>query len=163
MIAPVATRTRTETVLPWLTTAVRLALGGVLLVAGSLKAIDLASSVAAVQAYALLPGPLEQLVGLVLPFLEITLGLLLVAGVATRAVAGLTGLLLLVFVVAALTAAARGLSIACGCFGGGGPVAPGQVDYTGELVRDVGLVLLAGWLMLRPEGRLQLAGPPGDR
>ena len=163
MIAPVATRTRTETVLPWLTTAVRLALGGILLVAGSLKAIDLASSVAAVQAYALLPGPLEQLVGEVLPFLEITLGLLLVAGVATRAVAGLTGLLLLVFVVAALTAAARGLSIDCGCFGGGGPVAPGQVDYTGELVRDVGLVLLAGWLMLRPEGRLQLAGPPGDR
>jgi uncharacterized membrane protein YphA (DoxX/SURF4 family) len=161
VIAAAATRTRTATVLPWLTTAVRLALGGVLLVAGSLKAIDLASSVAAVQAYALLPHGLEQLVGRTLPFVEIALGLLLVAGVATRLVALLTGLLLLVFVTAVLTAAARGLSIDCGCFGGGGLVAPGQVDYSAELVRDLVLVLLAGWLVLRPQGRLALAGPEG--
>ena len=161
MIAPAATRTRTATVLPWLTTAIRLALGGILLAAGSLKAIDLASSVATVQAYALLPHGLEPLVGQMLPFVEIALGLLLIAGVATRLVAGLSGLLLLVFVAAVLTAAARGLSIDCGCFGGGGAVAPGQADYSAELVRDLVLVLLAAWLVLRPQGRLALAGPQG--
>ena len=65
--------------------------------------------------------------------LEIALGLLLVTGIATRAVAGATAVLFAVFVAAVASAAARGLSIDCGCFGGGGTVAPGQTAYTGEI------------------------------
>ena len=75
------------------------------------------------------------------------MGRLLLVGSATRAAAAATAILLLVVIVAVVSAAVRGLSIDCGCFGGGGEVAPGQTAYGTELVRDVGLVLLALWLV----------------
>ena len=45
---------------------------------------------------------------------------------------------------------ARGLSIDCGCLGGGGAVDPGDTAYGRELLRDAGFLLMAGWLMARP-------------
>jgi uncharacterized membrane protein YphA (DoxX/SURF4 family) len=86
------------------------------------------------------------------------LGLLLLAGIATRAVAAATAILLLVFIFAVASAWVRGLSIDCGCFGGGGEVAPGQTAYGTELVRDVGLLLLALWLVWQPRSRFALDG-----
>jgi uncharacterized membrane protein YphA (DoxX/SURF4 family) len=86
----------------------------------------------------------------VLPGLEIVLGLLLFAGVATRAVAIAGAALLLVFIAGVTQAWARGLSIDCGCFGGGGAVEPGQTTYGRELLRDAGFLLMAGWLVVRP-------------
>jgi uncharacterized membrane protein YphA (DoxX/SURF4 family) len=128
----------------------------VFLVAGGLKVIDPQSSVAAVRAYRLLPSSLVTIVGWGLPFAEIALGVLLLAGVATRLVAVASAVLLLVFIAAVTSAAARGLSIDCGCFGGGGDVAPGQTAYGTEIVRDVGLLLLAAWLVWQPHSRLTL-------
>jgi hypothetical protein len=58
-----------------------------------------------------------------------------------------------VFIVAVTSAAVRGLSIDCGCFGGGGDVAPGQTAYGTEIVRDIGLLLLALWLVWQPRSR----------
>ena len=156
MSAVLSARPRVAAALPWVSTAVRLALGGILLTAGGLKVIDPASSVQAVRAYELVPAPLDTLIGWALPFVEIVLGLLLVVGAFTRTVAVLSGGLLLVFVAAVFSAAVRGLSIDCGCFGGGGPVAPGQTGYTGEILRDLGFVALAAWLVARPESRLAL-------
>jgi uncharacterized membrane protein YphA (DoxX/SURF4 family) len=141
---------------PWVSTAARAVLGGVFLLAGALKAADPQASVAAVQAYQLLPTGLETLVGWGLPFAEIALGLLLLTGLATRVVAAAAAGLLLVFVAAVASAAARGLSIDCGCFSGGGAVAPGETAYGAEIARDLGLLLLAGWLVARPDSRLSL-------
>ena len=118
--------------------------------------IDPQSSVAAVRAYRLLPSSLVTIVGWGLPFAEIALGVLLLAGIATRLVAVASAVLLLVFIAAVTSAAARGLSIDCGCFGGGGDVAPGQAAYGIEIVRDVGLLLLAAWLVWQPRSRLTL-------
>ena len=133
-------------------------LGGVFVVAGALKVIDPQSSVAAVRAYQLLPTSLETIVGWGLPFAEIALGLLLLVGIATRAVAAAMAILLLVFIFAVASAWVRGLSIDCGCFGGGGEVAPGQTAYGTELLRDAGLLLLALWLVWQPRSRLALEG-----
>lgn len=170
MSAPAATRPRFASAAPWISTGARLVLGGVLVVAGALKVTDPQSSVVAVRAYRLLPAFLETIVGWGLPFAEIALGLLLLAGIATRAVAAATAILLLVFILAVVSAAVRGLSIDCGCFGGGGEVAPGQTAYGTELLRDVGLVLLALWLVWRPRSRFALDGyassrtnPPSER
>jgi hypothetical protein len=71
-------------------------------------------------------------------------------GIGTRAVAVLSGLLLLAFVAGVSQAWARGLSIDCGCFGGGGAVAPGQTQYLQEILRDAGFLALAVWLTVRP-------------
>jgi uncharacterized membrane protein YphA (DoxX/SURF4 family) len=159
----VTTEPRLAKAAPWISTGARLVVGGVFLVAGALKAIDPQSAVAAVRAYELLPTSLETIVGWGLPFAEIALGLLLLAGIATRAVAAVTAILLLVFILAVVSAAARGLSIDCGCFGGGGEVAPGQTAYGTELVRDVGLLLLALWLVWQPRSRLALDRFSGAR
>ena len=131
-------------------TVARLGLAAVFLVSGVLKAIDPDGTYVAVRAYDVLPKAAVPVVAGVLPWLEIALGLLLLAGFATRAVAVAGAGLLLVFVAGVTQAWARGLSIDCGCFGGGGVVDEGQTAYGSELLRDAGLLLLAGWLIVRP-------------
>ena len=131
-------------------TLVRLGLAAVWLVSGGIKAADLPQTYLAVQAYQVLPAGVVPSVAVVLPFAEIGLGLLLLAGVGTRLGAALAGLLLLAFIAGVSQAWARGLAIDCGCFGGGGQVAADQTAYGLELARDTGFLLLAGWLLVRP-------------
>lgn len=146
---------------PWISTLARLILAGVVIWAGVAKMVEPTESVRAVQAYQLLPDPLEVLLGYGLPFAEVALGLLLVLGFATRFAACCTGLLMLGFIVGISSAWARGLAIDCGCFGGGGTVAPQDTAYLPEILRDTGLVVCAAWLAWRPWSRLSLDGTPG--
>jgi uncharacterized membrane protein YphA (DoxX/SURF4 family) len=132
-------------------TAARLGLAAVFLISGVLKAVDPDTTYVAVRAYDVLPKSGVAVVATVLPWLEIALGLLLLAGLATRVVAAVGAGLLLVFIAGVTQAWARGLSIDCGCFGGGGAVEPGRTTYGRELLRDVGFLLMAGWLVVRPQ------------
>ena len=131
-------------------TLARLGLAAVFLISGVLKAVDPDATYVAVRAYGVLPRAGVALVAGVLPWLEIALGLLLLAGVATRAVAAVGAGLMLVFIAGVTQAWARGLSIDCGCFGGGGAVAPDQTAYGRELLRDAGFLLMGAWLVVRP-------------
>ena len=142
----------------WAATAARLLLGGVAFYAGAIKLGDLDESVWAVRAYDLLPDGLADVVGRVLPFAEVLLGLLLVTGLATRWAAAGFGLLLVAFSIGIVSAWARGLAIDCGCFGGGGPVDPAETNYLPDLLRDLGLLALAALLALWPTSRLSLDG-----
>ena len=132
----------------------RLVLGGTLVVAGALKVGDPGGSIRAVNAYQLLPLGVGEWVGYALPYVEIAVGLLLLVGLFTRAVAVLAGLLMAAFVLGISWAWAKGLQIDCGCFGGGGAVAAGETSYGLDLARDAGLVLLAAWLVARPRSLL---------
>lgn len=134
----------------WFGLAARLGLGLTFVVAGLLKVADPQASVRAVHAYQLLPYGVSQIVGFALPWLEIGLGALLLLGLLTRFAAAALVLLLAAFVVAIGSAWARGLSIDCGCFGGGGAVPKGQAAYLPEMLRDTGLLLLGLWLVWRP-------------
>jgi len=135
---------------PWIGLLARLVLGGVLLVAGYLKVIAPDKSQMAVRSYEMLPNSIANLLGLILPFLEIAIGVLLVLGALTKVMAALGGLTMVIFIIAISQAWARGLNIDCGCFGGGGTVAPGQTKYLQEILRDTGLALLAGYLIRYP-------------
>ena len=137
-------------VLDGIGTLARLGLAAVWLVSGMLKAVDPAQTYVAVRAYDVLPRSLLSVVAGVLPWFELALGLLLLVGIGTRAVAVLSAALLLVFIAGVTQAWVRGLSIDCGCFGGGGAVAPGQTQYVQEILRDVGFLALAVWLIVRP-------------
>jgi uncharacterized membrane protein YphA (DoxX/SURF4 family) len=145
---------------PWLATAGRLVLGGVFLVAGLLKIPDPAAAVRAVRAYQLLPETVVPAIGHGLPLLEVAVGLLLVVGLATRFAAVVGGLLMVAFIIGIASAAARGLTIDCGCFGGGGQVSANATKYTQEIVRDALLLLAAAYLVRWPASRLSLDPTP---
>jgi uncharacterized membrane protein YphA (DoxX/SURF4 family) len=141
---------------PWIGLNARLILGGTLIAAGYLKFDELDKSQMAVRAYELLPVSLANFLGITLPFFELAIGLLLVLGAATRITAGLSAILMIAFMIGISQAWARGLSIDCGCFGGGGQVAPGEADYLTPLLRDTGLALLALYLVKFPRSRFSL-------
>jgi uncharacterized membrane protein YphA (DoxX/SURF4 family) len=132
-------------------TVLRVLLGGVLLVAGALKVTNLPASALAVHAYRLLPYEVGQAIGYALPILELAIGALLLIGLFTRAAAVVGALLMGAFVVGIASAWARGLSIDCGCFGGGGQIGAEQTAYPLELTRDAALLLAAVWLTRRPD------------
>lgn len=141
---------------PWISTLVRLGLAAVALAAGLAKIGDLPGSVRAVRAYELLPEALAVLVGNALPMVEIVIGLLLLAGLFTRLAAVAFGLLMVVFVAGIVSAWARGLAVDCGCFGGGGPVEPGDTAYLEDILRDLLFVAGAVFLVRWPRTRLSL-------
>jgi len=154
---PPTTTSRPASLVPWLSTAGRLLLGAVWLVAGASKITDLDASVRAVRAYRLLPETAAQVVGAGLPAVELLLGVLLVVGAGVRAAAAVSAVLLLAFVVGIASAWARGLQIDCGCFGSGGELAAGQDPAYGlELARDAALLVIAVLLTRWPAGRLAL-------
>lgn len=140
----------------WTSTVVRVGLGGVLIVAGGLKITEPVQAAQAVQAYQILPPRAGELVGYVLPLLEVAIGIALVLGVATRLMAIFSGALMTAFVIGVLSAWARGLSIDCGCFGGGGAVPEGEASYLPVVLRDLGFTLMAAWLVVFPGSALAL-------
>ncbi|MGE9783255.1 DoxX family membrane protein [Janibacter sp. CX7] len=127
----------------------RLVLGVVLVVAGALKVGNPLGAARAVQAYDVLPFELARWIGYALPWVEIVVGVLLVLGLFTRVCAVIGTVLMLAFVIGIAQAWARGLSIDCGCFGGGGQVAPEQTKYGREIARDLGLAVCGAWLAIR--------------
>lgn len=134
----------------------RLILGVVLIWAGAVKVSSPALSARAVRAFQILPYDFAGYVGYALPVVEIVVGLLLVAGLLTRASAAVGGLLMLAFMIGIASAWARGLSIDCGCFGGGGEVAASETRYLLDILRDAGLVACAAWLAVRPRTAFSL-------
>jgi len=152
------TRQRTA-VWPWISTAARLGLAAVFLIAGGLKVTDLAASGRAVNAYRLMDYDTAKVIGAVQPFLEIALGLLLLAGLAVRLSAAIAALLLVVFIAGIASAWTRGLQIDCGCFSKGGDLTGGRTaEYGLEILRDVGFLVLAGILLVKPRSRFSLDG-----
>ena len=149
-----------EKLQPWIGLVCRLTLGGVLFVAGYLKVDKLEVSQMAVRSYELLPIPIANFLGQTLPFFEVVIGLLLIVGAATRAVAALGGFTMFIFIIAIAQAWARGLNIDCGCFGGGGTVDPGQTRYLQEILRDAGLVALALFLVRYPITKFSIDKTP---
>ena len=145
-----------KTYQPWLTFLARLILGGVLLAAGALKVGNLQKSAMAVRAYEMLPVELANFLGYALPWIEIGIGLLLIVGASVKVCGLLGAFTMLAFIIAIAQAWARGLSIDCGCFGGGGTIDPEETKYLSEIIRDIGLLALGVFLYYFPKGKLSL-------
>jgi uncharacterized membrane protein YphA (DoxX/SURF4 family) len=143
--------TRWHLVQPWLGFAVRLALAAVWFWAGSTKIGDLAAAGRAVNAYQIFSFDTAKAIGAAQPFVEIALGVLLLVGMATRLAAGVSAVLLVLFIAGISSAWVRGLAIDCGCFSQGGPLAVGQTpSYAPEIARDVGFLVLTAFLLRWP-------------
>jgi uncharacterized membrane protein YphA (DoxX/SURF4 family) len=93
-----------------------------------------------IDSYELLPLWAVTFLARTLPWAELAIGVLLVAGRWLRLSTTVTTLLLLVFFVLMIRAYAKGMEINCGCFG------PGEAISWKTLVRDGSL--LAGSVLL---------------
>jgi uncharacterized membrane protein YphA (DoxX/SURF4 family) len=144
---------------PWITLALRLGIGAVGLGAAVPKFFDLRQSQLATAAYQIMPVELSRIVGVVLPVVELAVALLLVAGLLTRYAAALFGLMMVAFVIGIAQAWARGLTIDCGCFGGGGELPPGvAASYGLDIARDLFFLAGAAIVMRWPRSALSLDG-----
>ena len=148
-------RPRWDAVQPWLTLACRIGLAAVLITAAVTK-FPPALSVEAVEAYDLFPTEVAELIGYTLPLFELALAALLLVGLATRYVGAVSALLMAVFIIGIFSAMARGLSIDCGCFGGGGAVDPGETTYGISIARDLAFGALGAFIAFFPRSPFAL-------
>ena len=154
--APTTGGTTWRTWQPWVALVLRVGLAVVALAAGFPKITDVPASIRAVRAYEILPEALVPTVGYALPMIEIILGVLLVLGLFTRLTALAFGGLMIVFIIGIASAWARGLTIDCGCFGGGGAIDPDQTRYPLEILRDLAFVAGSAVLVRWPRSRFAL-------
>ncbi|WP_309504878.1 MULTISPECIES: MauE/DoxX family redox-associated membrane protein [Nocardioides] len=138
----------------WVALVLRLVVGGVWIVAGALKVLEPAQSVAAVRAYQILPSDLVSPVGQLLPVVEVVIGLMLVLGLLTRAAAVASAALFVVFIAGIVSVWVRGINIDCGCFGGGGANPDAASQYPWEIARDAALLAASLFLAWAPRSRV---------
>jgi putative oxidoreductase len=117
----------------------RIGLGILFVAAAWPKLQDPAGFARAVSHYHLLGETASRVLALVLPALELLIGVCLILGVAHAGASLLALALLVVFTGAVAIALARGLDISCGCFDTEG----GQKVGLAKLAENVGLVAAA--------------------
>ena len=138
---------------PWISLIARLLLGAMWLYYSVPKLAQPTQNIADVRDFRILPSGLVTPFAYGQPYLELALGLLLIIGLGTRLAALLSALVLLVYIGGIISLGARGISITCGCGGGGGQVAEGQTRYTLDVLRDLLYLLPALWLLWRPRSK----------
>ena len=133
----------------------RLVLGGVFLFAGVTKAFDAGGLANSIRSYELaLPEWFVSLSAYGLPYLEILIGLYLIVGLFTKISAWATNAMMIVFILALLQGALRGLEIDCGCFGG--DVGKEEPGLWSAFARDLGLLALGLHIAFAPIGRFSV-------
>ncbi len=111
----------------------QVAIGIVFLAAALGKIADLSFFAMQVHNYRVAPVWTENLVAVLLPWIELVAGLALVLGVRARAGALITLALMVAFTVFVGAAWARGLDFECGCFGKAGAQAIGARKFAENL------------------------------
>lgn len=120
---------------------VRFALGGVFLIAAIGKLNSLTTFAGEIANYGILPESWSAVAAVSIAWSEMVIAVLLYAGAAVRGAALLSGALLVTFLIAIISAMARGLEIGCGCFAGSD-----QTVGWPKVIEDV--ALLAGSIFL---------------
>ena len=133
-------------------TVLRVALGVLFLLAAWPKLHDPEGFAKAISHYRMLPEPVERVLALVLPPLELLVGVCLVLGVVDAGASAIVVALMMVFTVAVAVALGRGLDISCGCFDteGGTKVGVMKVIENLALLAAAAVVTLGdrSWLSL---------------
>ena len=125
----------------------RLALGGVFVIAGALKLWDPASFAKDIANYRILPDGLVNLAAITLPWIEVLAGGMLMAGLWKRSSALLIAILLALFLAGISQAVYRHLDIHCGCFG---TLEARKVGWL-ALIEEGVLFVVAVWLVVWSE------------
>jgi len=132
---------RTATLAFW----VRVILGSVFVYASIDKILHPAAFAEAVYNYQILPDALINLTAIILPWMEMILGLFLILGFWLPGAILLSNFLLVAFFGALVFNMARGLNVHCGCFNAG-QEAGTEVSMAWYVIRDGVFVALALYL-----------------
>lgn len=100
----------------YLQITLRVILGAIFIFASYGKLFNPADFAKAILRYEFLPIYFVNILAIVMPWLEFIVGLLLIAGIFRKASSILAGISLVMFLIALISAYARGLDISCGCF-----------------------------------------------
>lgn len=122
---------------------IRLILGAIFIVSSVGKIHDPGAFAKIVYNYQLLPDPLINLAAIILPWLELMIGICLMGGCWLPGAVTLANGLLVVFFGALVFNVARGLDVHCGCFSTGTEGDPATTWY---LIRDSAFLLMGAFL-----------------
>lgn len=131
---------------------VRLIIGGTFVIAGLLKAIHPEEFRKTLSTHGLFSTGTIHVISLVLPYVEIAVGLLFALGFKTKVTGRIIICLLILFTIEASFAFALGSAVDCGCFtteGGGDPIG---VSF---FLRNAFLILASLWVTEGQSTKLQ--------
>jgi len=129
----------------------RLLIGGILIYASISKIIDPSSFAKAISNYHLVLFGLENLFAIILPWLELIVGICLILGIFLDGAAFIVILMMVIFIIAITYAILSGYSIECGC-----GLKPGELIGTQKIFEDALYLILALIIIKRPNQRYEL-------
>lgn len=100
----------------YLNLAARIIVGLIFIYAGIGKVIEPEKFAKEIFNYSILPYFLINITALIMPWLEVIVGIFLIAGIRIKASGFISSGLMAVFIIAVFSAMVRGLDINCGCF-----------------------------------------------
>jgi putative oxidoreductase len=126
-------------------------IGAVFIYAGAAKISDPGKFGRDILNFRIVPWAVAIRVAFYLPWLEIIAGLALLTGFLRRGALAVLTTLMVFFIVATISAHARGINLDCGCFGG----ASKGMSFTSHMLIDGALLagLIALWIL--PERRVR--------
>jgi len=130
----------------------RIILGFIFIYAGMEKISDPDGFTRTINNYGLLPFSFINITALILPWIEVTSGILLLFGVTVKENAFIISVMLGIFIIAISISLFKGLNIDCGCFGTAGGSKVGIL----KLGENVLLILLGLQLIYFGGGSIKL-------
>jgi uncharacterized membrane protein YphA (DoxX/SURF4 family) len=125
---------------------IRMALGAIFILASIEKILRPAAFAETIHNYQILPDVLINIVAIVLPWIELTIGSLLVAGLLLPGAILSANLLLYVFLCTLVFNTIRGLDVHCGCFTLDLSGTPATLLY---IIRDLLFCTMASYLFFK--------------
>ncbi len=141
-----------NTPLQWLSLLVRVFLGGYFLFAAVPKIAEPYAFSVSIVHYEMMPDWSINAFALVVPWLELLIGVCLIVGFRVRSAAIVYAILLAMFIAAIGWAMANGLQIDCGCFGAGNKE---EVGWE-KIWKNLGMMAMCAYLVWRPTSPLSL-------
>lgn len=129
----------------------RLVVGGILIYASIDKIVNPGEFAKSIANYHMLPFGLENTVAIILPWIELIVGFVLIAGIYLDGAAFISFGMMLFFILAITSAILRGLNIDCGC-----GLREGEMIGVGRILEDFVYLGLSAVIYFRRKKFLEI-------
>ena len=129
----------------------RILIGGILIYSGISKVIYTSGFASAIDNYHIIPLGLENSFAIILPWLELTVGICLIFGIFTDGAAFMVIVMMVIFIIAITYAIISGYNIECGC-----GLKTGEMIGIQKIIEDFTYLILAWMILKRPKHRFEL-------